>query len=64
MKYELFLGGIALIGFAYFIYKTLKWSNLITKTQYVKTAQKLKNFAIILMSTSAGLFFIAKSLLR
>jgi hypothetical protein len=63
MKYELFFSGIALVGFAYMIYKTREWTNFTPKQQYSRTAEKLNSVAIMLMSVSAGLFFIAKSLL-
>jgi len=64
MKYELFFGGIVLIGFAYLIYKTFKLSQLTPASQYLITAQKLTGVAMLLMATSADLYLIAKYLVR
>jgi len=64
MEYILFFGGIALIGLAYLTYKVFKWSNLTPNAQYLTTALKLNSVAMVIMSVSAGLFFIVECLTK
>jgi len=64
MEYILFFGGIALLGLAYLTYKVFKWSNLSPNERYLRTALKLNSLAMVLMSVSAGLFFIVECLVR
>jgi hypothetical protein len=62
MEYGLFFGGIALIVLAYLIYKVFKWSNLAPNDKYLKTALRLNSLGLVLMSVSAGMFFIVECL--
>ncbi len=62
MEYVLFFAGIALIFLAYLIYKVFKWSNLAPNDQYLKTALRLNSLAMVMMSVSAGMFFLVEGL--
>ena len=64
MEYGLFFGGIALIALAYLTYKVFKWSNLAPNDKYLRTALRLNSLAMVMMSVSAGMFFIAECLVR